>query len=91
MMYGNEGYSKNLLPHGAKLTGGGEFKYENGRTHLLKFTFSPGRFRVDVDGELAAEGTCKASESIRLRLRGGDDWSKGTTEFWDFAVETPAK
>lgn len=88
MMYGNEGYAKGLNPFGVAVTSGGNVPYENNQPHLLRFNFSAGHYEVDVDGKLAAKGTCAAAPAIKLRIRGGDDWSPGTTEFWDFRVES---
>lgn len=91
MMYGNEGYALGLNPFGVAVTSGGNFPYANNHPYLLRFNFSSGNYEVEVDGKVAVRGTCTATPTIRLRLSGGDSWSAGTTEFWDFRVESASR
>ena len=86
MMFGNEGYKKDFFPHGTEVTDGRGYPYKNGEELALKFKFTGIRYVIEIDGEAAFAGTLKAAESFRLVLKGGDDWSRGTTEFRDFKV-----
>jgi hypothetical protein len=88
IMFGNEGYSKQLYPHGGKEITGEAFPYENGQELAVAIRFSGEQFAIDINGKQAFQGKRKVSESVRLELSGGDGWSRGTTEFWDF--ELPA-
>jgi clan AA aspartic protease (TIGR02281 family) len=87
LMYGNEGYTKHFFPELAEVTEGKAFPYENNEEHAIVFKFSGANFAIEMDGKPAFVGTRKVADSIHLYLRGGDDWSRGTTEFWDFKLE----
>ena len=87
LMFGNERYTKHFFPEGVKVTDGKDFPYENGEEHAIAFKFSGAGFEVEMDGKHAFTGTRTVASSIHLFLRGGDDWSRGTTEFWDFKIE----
>jgi hypothetical protein len=83
IMFGNEGYSKTLFPYGVSVDGS-PFPYQNNQEVAIAIRFSGEQFQIDIDGKQAFKGTRKKSDSIRLELSGGDWWSKGTTEYWDF-------
>jgi TolB-like protein len=87
---GNEGKSKNIwvYGHSSSLTGQ-HVSYTNDQEHVLAIKFSDGHFEMHLDDQLIA-GKCDRSDSIHLRLEGGDWWSKGTTAYWGFHVEPAA-
>ncbi|HWE04236.1 MAG TPA: hypothetical protein VG326_17655 [Tepidisphaeraceae bacterium] len=87
MTFANEGRGRNLYPHGTKAPEP-HFMYENNQPHALKFKLAANHFEIAIDGNTAFTGTYKAAKSIHLRLRAGDSWSRGTTEFWGFEVES---
>lgn len=87
IMFGNEGFSKALFPFGVTVDGP-PFPYENGQEVAVVFHFSGEQFQVDIDGKEAFKGTRKKSDTIQLELSGGDGWSRGTTEYWDFKLES---
>jgi hypothetical protein len=89
LQFGNEGYSKVLAPHGVEVTDGKAFPYKNGQQVALTFRFSAENYEVEIDGKHAFGGKRLTSDSIQLTLSAGDNWSKGTTEFWDFRLEKP--
>jgi hypothetical protein len=86
IVFANEGYAKNLAAYGAPEKSGA-FAYENNQPRVLRFAFAADHFEFDVDGKRIAEGTRKVPKSMSLTLQGGDGFSPGTTEFWDFAID----
>lgn len=86
IMFGNEGYSKELRPFGVQLTEGSPFPYKNGEEHLVTFRFAADSFEAEIDGKIMFKGAKKTAKQITLDIRAGDGWSKGTTEFWDFKL-----
>ncbi len=88
-LFGNEGYKKTLWPYGPGVSSllGKRTYYRNGQELLLKIHYQGDLFRFFVDNVLAAQGSRVGSDNITFCLRGGDEWSKGTTEFWDFKLE----
>jgi hypothetical protein len=89
MMFGNEGFSMVLFPHGTKAKNP-PFPYKNKEPHQLTFKIANGHFDIAVDGKPAFTGTCKAAPSIQLKLSGGDSWSRGITEYSNFQVGSAA-
>ncbi len=66
--------------------------YQNGDEIRCTAQFAGNKFEIHVNDQVYT-GLCKSPASIQLRLRAGDFWGKGTTEFWDFSVAhagTPA-
>jgi hypothetical protein len=84
----NEGYTQNLFPYDANNADKDfHFPYKNNEPHLLLFRFSGDQFIIDIDNKPAFGGRLKGKdETTRLRFRGGDFWSPGTTEFYGFQV-----
>ena len=91
--FGNEGFKKTLWLYGAGLSNilGQPAYYSNGQELLLKIHFQGDRFRFLAEGVLIAEGSRKSGDKIAFSLRAGDDWSKGTTDFWDFELRPASK
>lgn len=88
---GNEGYEKNfnLFGNGIHKTSGNDYPYENGRDYKVTFRLLGRDLEVLIDGKRAFTGKRMSVKPFRLRLRGGDEWSKGTTCFSRFAVQFP--
>lgn len=87
MFVGNEGFKQELWTHEAVETRGTKRPYVNGEEMLIGIWFVGKSFEWYVDGELMARGRRKVvPRRIALAFRAGDDWSKGTTEYWDFKI-----
>jgi len=86
----NEGYQKTLWVYGRPARGN-PFPYVNGQDIAVSIDIQDDHFSVSINGKLIAEGAKGKSDRIRLKLQGGDDWSKGTTDFWDFKVPPPKR
>jgi hypothetical protein len=87
MYIGNEGFTKQVKPHGTKSYQGGEWPYQHGQIIHIAVDLKGQDFRWSANGRLMGKGKCrKVPAAISLRLSGGDGWSKGTTAFWDFRL-----
>jgi hypothetical protein len=88
---GNEGYERVLDAHGAQAQRGVKFPYRYGQDLRVTVRFDGPDYEVLIGGELTSKGTRKTvPPSIKLRLSGGDDWSKGACLFWGLEYK-PAK
>ena len=87
--FGNEGYKKTLWPYGNSLSSsqGVPAVYKNNQPLLVEIYYHEENFMFFVDGYFVAKGKKPKDLPVTLRLRGGDEWSKGTTEFWDFKID----
>jgi hypothetical protein len=89
LFFGNEGYEKTLFVYGNGATNvqGLSAPYRNGQTLRLRVEFSGDTFAFWVDGKLIAHGKRSVpADDLSLRLRAGDNWSRGTTHFSDFSA-----
>jgi len=88
LYFGNEGYKKTIYVYGkgAKNVQGSRIPYRNGQILGISMKILSGKFELRVNDQVI-QGDCDPADRILLRLQGGDGWSKGTTEFWDFRVE----
>jgi hypothetical protein len=87
-MLGNEGYKKTLAIHGNDATDlkGEEVAYKNGEPLQVSVVITGEKFAVQINDQTLT-GTCLKHDSIRLRFRGGDPWSPGSTEYTNFTVD----
>jgi hypothetical protein len=86
---GNEGFTKNIaVRNNSKKLLGSAFVYKNGDDIAVTVSFHGQSFSAQV-GDQITEGPCQTGSPIRLRLQGGDGWSKGTTEYSEFVVGPP--
>jgi len=83
---GNEGFSKQITLHGAVTdVAGNAVPYRNGQELAVSLTVSGTSCTLRI-GDETIQGTCKQAETTRLRIRGGDGFSKGTTEYSNFRI-----
>jgi len=84
---GNEGFSRNYLPHRAKTYRGDKYAYDNGKPVRLAIERIGQNFRWYADGNMIGQGMLKKNPLLTtLNFSAGDSWSPGLTEFWDFEV-----
>jgi hypothetical protein len=87
--FGNEGYTMQLsiFGQGVQNLRGNPIAYKNGQLMHITITIDHGSFTVFVDNNVIT-CRCYPCDRVRLRLDGGDNWSRGTTEFGNIHVET---
>jgi hypothetical protein len=84
---GNEGDLHDFQVFGAETQRGVPVPYVHEQEFKFGMKLSGKNFEFYVDGELMAKGTRKAVPlTLNLALSAGDDWSRGTAQFWDFKV-----
>lgn len=87
---GNEGFFHQIEMYGAETQRGVSFPYSNGQEMKLGINFSGKNVDLYINGELMARGMRRnVPTTLAMVLRGGDDWSTGTTLFWDFKASPP--
>jgi serine/threonine protein kinase len=84
--FGNEGFEPTIWLYGqVKNLVGTPFKYTGNTTYDVTVKSTGEQLTLMVDGkEIGSTTLSKQPEQIALELSGGDGWSPGTTEFWDF-------
>jgi serine/threonine protein kinase/formylglycine-generating enzyme required for sulfatase activity len=84
--FGNEGYEPTIWLYGqVKNLVGTPFKYTVNTTYDMSVQSTGERLTLLVDGkEIGTTTLSKQPDHMALELSGGDGWSPGTTEFWDF-------
>jgi serine/threonine protein kinase/formylglycine-generating enzyme required for sulfatase activity len=88
--FGNEGYEPTIWLYG-QVQGleGTPFRYTVNTTYHMMVRSTSERLTLLVDGkEIGATTLSKQPDDIRLELSGGDGWSPGVTEFWDFRLSS---
>jgi len=90
--FGNEGYEPTIWLYGnVKDLTGSPFRYKPNTTYDVTVRASKEFLRLLIDGkDVGATAIEKRPDSVALELSGGDGWSPGVTEFWDFKI-TPTK
>jgi hypothetical protein len=85
--FGNEGYKRHIFVYGSpQNVQGSPVPYKNGQGMDITITLLNGKFEAKIGDELISGG-CIESTKVQLRLRAGDGWSQGTTEFSDFRID----
>ena len=84
--FGNEGFEPTIWLYGqVKNLVGTPFKYTGNTTYDVTVRSTGEQLTLMVDGkEIGTTTLSKQPDQIALELSGGDGWSPGTTEFWDF-------
>lgn len=84
--FGNEGYEPTIFLYGnVKDPTGSPFRYKPNTTYDITVRASKKILRLLIDGsEVGTTALEKCPDSVSFVLSGGDGWSPGTTEFWDF-------
>ena len=65
--------------------------YEHGQELAVTVRFEGEDFECKTDGRIIAKGKRKESGPITLRVSGGDNWSPGAVEYWDFQAVAPQR
>ena len=84
--FGNEGFEPTIWLYGqvSNLVGV-PFKYAGNTTYEITVRSDGERLTLLIDGkEIGTATLSKQPERIGLELSGGDGWSPGITEYWDF-------
>jgi serine/threonine protein kinase len=86
--FGNEGFEPTIWLYGqVKNLVGTPFKYTVNTTYEVTVQSTGERLALLVDGkEIGTTTLSKQPDQIALELSGGDGWSPGITEFWDFQI-----
>jgi len=82
---GNEGFQKTIDLFGADATGT-PFPYHNDQTLSVRLAFQGENVELHINGKAVAGAKRKEVANERLAISGGDGWSQGTTEYFDFTV-----
>lgn len=84
LFLGNEGYDRQIEMHNAKAYRGVPAPYLLGQTLSVRLVLQGESAELWVDGELMSHGKRRFTPAtMGLLLRGGDNWSHGTTRFTD--------
>jgi hypothetical protein len=87
MFIGSDGPTQHLSAHSTKSYRGVTRKYVNGEEMLIGVRFRGAHFDWYANGERIGRGErAVVPEYVTIGIRGGDNWSRGTTLYWDFKV-----
>jgi formylglycine-generating enzyme required for sulfatase activity/serine/threonine protein kinase len=87
--FGNEGYEPTIWLYGnVKDPTGSPFRYKPNTTYDVTVRASQEVLRLLIDDkEVGTTAIEKRPDSVTLELSGGDGWSPGVTEFWNFNIK----
>ena len=82
---GNEGFQTTIYLYDTDVKGT-PFPYHNNQTLSVRLAFQGENVELHVNGKAVASAKRKEVANERLAISGGDGWSQGTTEYFDFSV-----